>query len=142
MSAAQYSPDSLEALLRNLSIAEDEPDHEEILKHANNVLRTAKGNHRALHTKIVALLNLDRHEDALRLLNSNDGRQIADLSAIERAYCLYKVGKLEEAAELTARAKVNGRKGRGLKHIAAQVVGRSASITALKPVLMLYSTTG
>lgn len=122
MPASQFSPDSLESLLKNLAITDDGPDHEEILKHANNVLKSSKGHPRALHTKVVALLNLDRHEDALRVFTSPDGQKIAEVAVLERAYCLYKVGKLQEAVEL---AQKGGQNSRGLKHIAAQAVSLS-----------------
>ncbi|KAF8533156.1 hypothetical protein BDD12DRAFT_919352 [Trichophaea hybrida] len=120
MSAKLYTPDSLESLLKKLSLTDDGPDHEEILKHANNVLKSSKGNTHALHTKVVALLNLDRHEDALRVFTSNEGQKIADVAVLERAYCLYKVGKLQEAVELSQTAAASDQSARALKHIAAQ----------------------
>jgi signal recognition particle subunit SRP72 len=128
MSATQYSPDSLEYLLRNLSLSDNSPDHEEILRHANSVLKSSKGNPRALHTKVVALLNLDRHEDALKVFTSPEGQKIADVAVLERAYCLYKVGKLQEAVELAQKAQVDAQTARALKHIAAQAVSHLASV--------------
>jgi signal recognition particle subunit SRP72 len=122
MSTPPYSVDSLESLLRSLSLSEDTPDHHEILKHANNVLKSSKENPRALHTKVVALLNLDHHEDALKILNSVEGRQLEGIAAIEKAYCLYKVGKLQEAVELTNIPVTSRQSERALKHIAAQAV--------------------
>ena len=122
MSAAPYTPDSLESLLKNLSLSEDAPDHEEILKHANNVLKSSKGNPRALHTKIVALLNLDRHEDALRVFTSSDGKKVLDIAVLEHAYCLYKVGKLQDALDLSQKIPADNPNARALKHIAAQTV--------------------
>jgi len=129
MSATQYTPDSLESLLKKLSLTDDDPDHEEILKHANNVLKSSKGNTHALHTKVVALLNLDRHEDALRVFTSNEGQKIADIAVLERAYCLYKVGKLHEAVELSQTAATNDLNGRALKHITAQAVSLSPNLS-------------
>jgi signal recognition particle subunit SRP72 len=127
MSAIQYSPDSLESLLKNLSLTDNGPDHEEILRHANSVLKSAKGNPRALHTKVVALLNLDRHQDALKVFTSPEGRTIAEVAVLERAYCLYKVGKLQEAVELAQKAQVDAQTARALKHIAAQAVSTSCT---------------
>ena len=120
--SAQYTPDSLESLLKKLSLTDDTPDHVEILKHADKVLKSAKGNPRALHIKVVALLNLDRHEDALRALSSPEGQKIAVTTVLERAYCLYKVGKLQEAVDLAKKAGVEGKNVRALKHVAAQAV--------------------
>lgn len=119
MSAIKYSSDSLESLLKQLSLDDENADHEEILKHANHVLKSSKGNLRALHTRVVALLNLDRHDDALLVFNSPDGDKIKDAAVLEYAYCLYKCGKLQEAVELAQKA---GLQGRALKHIAAQAV--------------------
>jgi signal recognition particle subunit SRP72 len=121
----QYSPDSLESLLKDLSLSDDGPDHEQILRHANSVLKSAKGNPRALHTKVVALLNLDRHDDALKVFAGADGQKIADVAVLERAYCLYKVGQLQEAVELAQKAEVDAQNARALKHITAQAVSSS-----------------
>jgi signal recognition particle subunit SRP72 len=121
MSAAQYTPETLEALLSSLTKTAD-PSHEEILKHANHVLKTSKGNTLALHTKAVAYLHLDRHEDALKLFESADGKKLAGVADLEHAYCLYKVGKLEEAVALAKKAG-EGEHGRAFNHISAQAVG-------------------
>ena len=123
MSAAKYTPESLESLLNSLSQTEAEPDHTEILKHANNVIKTSKGDPRALHTKAVALLRLDRHEDALKLFEGPEGKKLAGIADLEHAYCLYKVGKLQEAVELAKGASTSGTSSRALKHISAQAVG-------------------
>ena len=142
MSASQFSPDSLESLLKKLSLSDDGPDHEEVLKHANNVLKSSKGSPRALHTKVVALLNLDRHEDALRVFSSSEGKKIAEAAVLERAYCLYKVGKLQEAVDVAQKAAVVGQKARALNHVAAQAVSPSAlSLPAIITNAQFVSTT-
>jgi len=105
---------TLAALLRGSTIE----DHEEVLKAANAVLKTSKTPD-ALHTRVVALLKLDRFEDALRSLDDG-GDKLAERCSLEKAYALYKTGKLEEAAAL-----VQGKEGRGLKHVSAQVAYRA-----------------
>lgn len=105
---------SLTALLRGTTI----DDHEEVLKAANAVLKSSKGDQDALHTKVVALLKLDRFEDALRALDDG-GDKLAERCVLEKSYALYKTGKLEEAEKL-----VEGAQKRGLKHVAAQVAYR------------------
>lgn len=119
---AQYTPASLESLLQNLTIASaDEPDHEQILEHCDKVLSAAGAHPRALHTKIVALLNLDRYDDAWRVFESN-GHAVGN-ATLEKAYCLYKLGRLEEAQEIAKRAAdVGDRNRRGLRHVEAQAV--------------------
>ncbi|KAI5817418.1 signal recognition particle protein [Pyronema omphalodes] len=133
MAAAQYTPESLDTLLQQLSLSEDAaPNHEEILKHANNVLKKSKGNPRALHTKVVALLNLDRHEDAFKVLASQEGQAIADIAILERAYCLWKLGKPQEAVDWVKKAPTSSR---GLKHITAQAYYRLENFEEVSKIL-------
>ncbi|KAG9246986.1 hypothetical protein BJ878DRAFT_455201 [Calycina marina] len=105
---------TLTSLLRGSTIE----DHEEVLKAANAVLKTSK-TPEAYQTRVVALLKLDRFDDALRALDDG-GNKLAERCVLEKAYALYKTGKLEEAEGL-----VEGREGRGLKHVAAQVAYRA-----------------
>lgn len=122
--ASQYTPASLESLLKNLTISDEEVDHEEILKHCNNVLNSTKGHPRALHTKIVALLSLDRYDDAIRVFESADGQAIVGTATLERAYCLYKLGRIQEAEDVArSGADSEDRNKRGLRHVEAQAVG-------------------
>lgn len=106
---------TLTALLRNSSIE----DHDEVLKACNAVLKSSKGNADALRTRTIALLKLDRFEDALRALDEG-GDKLAEQCTLEKAYALYKTGKLDEA-EKTCQSSND----RGLKHVAAQVAYRS-----------------
>lgn len=106
---------TLTSLLKGATIE----DHEEVLKAVNAVLRTSKNNPDALHTRVVALLKLDRFHDALRALDDG-GDKLAERCALEKAYALYKTGQLDEAEKL---ARKGGR--RGLKHVAAQVAYRA-----------------
>jgi signal recognition particle subunit SRP72 len=94
-------------------------DHDEVLKAANAVLKSSKNNPDALHTRVVALLKLDRFSDALRALDDG-GDKLAERCTFEKAYALYKTGELEEAYNL---AQKGGK--RGLKHVAAQVAYRA-----------------
>ncbi|KAI5800011.1 hypothetical protein EDC01DRAFT_613135 [Geopyxis carbonaria] len=123
MSANQSSPDSLESLLREISLADDEVDHEKVLKQANQSLKASKGDITALQTKIVALLHLDRHEDALRVFKSNAGKPLEETAQLELAYCVYKTGDLKRAIELAEKA-LPGKSSRAFKHIAAQAYYR------------------
>jgi signal recognition particle subunit SRP72 len=106
---------TLSSLLRSASI----DDHDEVLKAANAVLKTSKNNPEALHTRVVALLKLDRFDDALRALDDG-GDNLAERCTLEKAYALYKTGQLAEAEKLA-----QGQDKRGLKHIAAQVAYRA-----------------
>lgn len=106
---------TLTSLLRGSTIE----DHEEVLKAANAVLKASKNNPDALHTRVVALLKLDRFHDALRALDDG-GDRLAERCVLEKAYALYKTGQLAEAEKL-----VQGSDKRGLKHVAAQVSYRA-----------------
>src|SRR6187402_2571146 len=99
---------TLSSLLRGSTIE----DH-------NEVLKTSKSSLDALHTRVVALLKLDRFNDALRALDDG-GDRLAERCVLEKAYALYKTGQLTEAERLA-----QGATKRGLKHVAAQVAYRA-----------------
>ena len=123
-----YTPATLSALLRDLSVSSDVPKHTEILKHANNVLKTNKSHSEALHTKVVALLHLDRFDDVVKTLTQTPLEQ----AKFELAYALYKSGKWEAAEEVAREAQkvreVREKVRRGLAHVEAQAVRFITSI--------------
>ncbi|KAL7922093.1 hypothetical protein ACQKWADRAFT_293430 [Trichoderma austrokoningii] len=108
---------ALSALLR----AADIDDHEQILDAANAALKADRNDHDAEHTKVVALLKLDRFDDALRLI-SGGGIKLQAVCLLEEAYALYKTGKLNEAHDLL---ETRGLEKRSLQHVAAQVAYRA-----------------
>jgi signal recognition particle subunit SRP72 len=103
---------TLSSLLKQSSIT----DHDEVLRACNASLKNSKTDLEALHAKVVALLKLDRYDDALRVLDEG-GEEIKKKAALERAYALYKVGRLEEAEKV-----VKNVSSRGGKHVEAQTV--------------------
>ena len=104
---------SLSALLERSSIG----DHEEVLKACDVSLKQSKGDIELKHFKCVALLKLDRYEDAIRVFNES-GDQLMKRAAVERAYALYKVGELSEARKV-AKSIIDDR---GARHVEAQAV--------------------
>jgi signal recognition particle subunit SRP72 len=108
---------NLSSLLNSTGI----DDHEEILKQANADLKKDKYNQDALHIRVVALLKLDRFEDALRALDDG-GHKLAERCILEKAYALYKTGQLDEAAKIVEGSDT---KSRGIRHVAAQVAYRA-----------------
>ncbi|KKF96127.1 Signal recognition particle subunit SRP72 [Ceratocystis platani] len=74
-------------------------DHEAILDAANASLKTSKNDTFANHTRIVALLKLDRFEDVLRTV-SGLGENIKSQFSLETAYAMYKLGQLDDAAQV------------------------------------------
>lgn len=113
---------SLSALLQQSSIE----DHDEVLKACNAALKTSKSDPELLHVRFVALLKLDRYEDALRILEE-DGDKLKERAKIERAYALYKTGQLEEAKNLANGVAAS----RAARHIEAQAVSPFRTIAKL-----------
>jgi signal recognition particle subunit SRP72 len=109
------------AILSSLLSSSTIDDHEERLKQANDDLKRDKINHDALHSKVVALIKLDRFEDALKALDDG-GDKLGTRCALEKSYALYKTGQLEEAAKVVGESSEDSR---GLKHVTAQVAYRS-----------------
>ena len=110
---AMSASGSLTALLRQSTLL----DHEDVLKAANAVLKKSKNDWDAQHVKAVALLKLDRYEDAVKFLDDVE-EDTKNKLVLEKAYALYKLGKWEEAENLACR----GSSKRALKHVEAQAV--------------------
>ncbi|KAI9780084.1 MAG: Signal recognition particle core component [Geoglossum umbratile] len=95
-------------------------DHAEVLRAADAVLKESRTDAEALHVKVVALLWLDRYEDALGVLEEG-GDRLKAKAALEWAYALYKVGRYTDAEGVVRKA---GGKSRGLSHMGAQTCYR------------------
>ncbi|KAF2720817.1 hypothetical protein K431DRAFT_285510 [Polychaeton citri CBS 116435] len=103
---------SLTSLLKQTDIN----DHEEVLKSANAVLKSSKSDISAQQAKVVALLKLDRYEDAVRTFETSGG-QLKKQAQLEYAYALYKTGKAQEAADTIGATSIQDR---GSAHLEAQ----------------------
>jgi len=106
---------SLSSLLTQSSI----DDHEQLLHAADATLKSSKNDLEAQHVKIVALLKLDRFQDALAILQ-NGGDQLKDRARLEWAYALYKAGKPAKAVEVAREGRT-----RAMRHVQAQAVWTS-----------------
>ena len=104
---------ALSALLQKSTI--DDP--EESLKECNAALKNSKNDSDLLHFRVVALLKLERYEDALQALKDNQ-QLLKDRVCFEKAYALYKLGNFEEAKE-TVREHPGEKRA---KHLEAQAV--------------------
>lgn len=105
---------SLSTLLAQASL----DDHNEILQAANADIKKSKTNLDAHHARAVALLHLDRFDDAVKVFEEVKGLQ--EKARFEYAYALYKTGNAVQAVEL---AEAAGNKAdRGMKHVLAQAV--------------------
>jgi signal recognition particle subunit SRP72 len=103
---------SLSALLAQASLEDDD----EILKAANAAIKKSKADIDAHHAKAIALLKLDRYEDALKIFH--DVPKLQEKAHFEYAYALYKSGEAASAVEV-AQADTSSR---ALKHVLAQAV--------------------
>lgn len=103
----------LSALLQRTTVT----DHEEVLQACNASLKVSRNDFETQHIKFVALLKLDRYDDALRVLEES-GDKLKERTGVERAYALYRMGELEKAKD-AARGIMHGR---GAKHVEAQAV--------------------
>ncbi|KAI0377405.1 hypothetical protein F5Y04DRAFT_177129 [Hypomontagnella monticulosa] len=111
---------TLTSLLRSSSIQ----DHDEILKAANAAIKASKHDIQAQRTRVVALLKLDRFDDALRAIaEGGDGLETECL--FEKSYALYKSGQLEDAEKTLAAASAPSRSSRAFRHLTAQVAYRA-----------------
>ncbi|KAK9240966.1 hypothetical protein V1525DRAFT_352179 [Lipomyces kononenkoae] len=114
---------SLPELLEQLSVHEQNDEHTKVVDLANRLLNHNSNDIRAKKAKQVALIKLDRYAEALKVFGE-DGLNPWEL-ALERAYCLYKLGKLESAKDVTDSAIMSGESSatqqRGLLHLKAQI---------------------
>lgn len=107
-------------------------DHAEALSLADAALSSLKAGSpdhlNAQHTKVVALLRLERYDDALRVI-ADGGDALASRCLLENGYALYKTGALEDAFALLGGEEAGNnsqdtRQERARRHIAAQVAYR------------------
>ncbi|KAF3924938.1 hypothetical protein ABW21_db0208823 [Orbilia brochopaga] len=109
------TPASLAVLLKSLSL-EDAQDHEEILRTANNILKS-NSDLQTLKTRIVALIKLERYDEAIKSIEQAGSSAGLEL---EHAYCLYKQGDLDKALSISPDGTSTERRQRALKHLHAQ----------------------
>ncbi|KAL0263158.1 Signal recognition particle subunit SRP72 [Diplodia seriata] len=131
---AASTGNSLAALLSQTHL----DDHDEILKAANAQLAKSKSDVDAQHVRAVALLKLDRFDDALRQIEQG-GDALKKRVPLEHAYALYKTGKLADAEQVAASAATsNG--GRGAQHVLAQATYRGENFARAADVYKELAT--
>jgi signal recognition particle subunit SRP72 len=107
---------SLSALLQKTTL----DDHAEVLKLCNAALKKSKGDTEAQQVKAVALLKLDRYDEALHHFKES-GAELKEKAPMEYAYTLYKTGNLDDAAKIASSVG----ESRGAKHVEAQATYRA-----------------
>lgn len=111
---------NLTSLLRASTIQ----DHDEILKAANAAIKASKNDTEAQKTRVIALLKLDRFDDALRAI-AEGGDELEKEYVFEKSYALYKSGQLDDAAKTLETASSSSKSSRPFRHLAAQVAYRA-----------------
>lgn len=111
MVAMANAVSNLSSLLAKTSLG----NHDDILKAANESLKKNKADVQAQHARAVALLKLDRYDDALKAFEEG-GQPLQQAGQLEYAYSLYKCGKLDQAAIVAG----IGSSRTSLKHVEAQ----------------------
>ncbi|CAM9427818.1 unnamed protein product [Laminaria digitata] len=98
-------------------------DFEKAIQLCNTIRSKSPDDLDAIRTKCLCLINQDKYEKALQ---SSSGKHKAVLSP-ERAYCLFRLGRLEEALEVArgGRSSVDGgKRASALRHLEAQALYR------------------
>ncbi|KAK6358345.1 Signal recognition particle core component [Orbilia blumenaviensis] len=128
------TPASLSVLLQTLSL-DDNNSHEEFLRQANNILKSSSDPD-TLRTRIVALIKLERYDEAIKSIEQSGAAGLA----LEHAYCLYKLGDLKGALEISIDKVETERRQRALKHLHAQAQYRAEDFQAATAIYEELST--
>ena len=86
--------------IRAQLVRDGDVDHQEIIKLCNAALKGAKKSPEVTQCKIIALLKLDRFDEAVKLYEAS-GSDLKQTAQLEYAYALYKSGQLEMARDAT-----------------------------------------
>lgn len=97
------------------------------LNFSSAVLTSAKGDKDALKAKLYANIMLGRNDDALQLIQSQ--KSIAADVVFEKAYCLFRTGRLDAALEL-----LQGAEDEGSLHLSAIIHMRQRHTQAASAV--------
>ncbi|TGJ84326.1 hypothetical protein E0Z10_g4440 [Xylaria hypoxylon] len=114
------------ATLASLLRASTIQDHDEVLKLANAAIKASKTDIDAQHTRVIALLKLDRFDDALRAI-AEGGHALESKCILEKAYALYKTGHLQDARDTAEKATSAQADSRPFRHLRAQIAYRAES---------------
>ncbi|CAG8762271.1 16660_t:CDS:10, partial [Dentiscutata erythropus] len=93
-------------------------EYAKALKSIDKVLNLSPNDFDALHCKVIIFLKLGKYQNALDLVTKSFSE---DQLPLERVYCLYRLNKFSEGAELLRKYRTAGNNDSGLRHLEAQV---------------------
>jgi len=88
----------LEPLFKELDNFARGNEYESAIGTCDKILKISPNDFDALHCKIVALIQLSKFDDALKLVTNN--AELSQKLTFERAYCLYRTKQFQEALGL------------------------------------------
>ncbi|XP_078455184.1 signal recognition particle subunit SRP72 isoform X2 [Lampetra planeri] len=91
------------------------------LRILNKILQDSKEDVTALHCKVVCLIQQGNFKEALHLINNNSKLLTADVIAFEKAYCEYRLNRIDGALKTIESASQQTNK---LKELLGQVLYR------------------
>ncbi|CAG8673132.1 42312_t:CDS:10 [Gigaspora margarita] len=93
-------------------------EYAKALKSIDKILNLNPNDFDALHCKVIIFLKLGKYQNALDLVMKNFSE---DQLPLERVYCLYRLNKFSEGAELLRKYRTAGNNDSGLRHLEAQM---------------------
>ncbi|XP_073448108.1 signal recognition particle subunit SRP72 [Aquarana catesbeiana] len=96
-SGAAAGSGALASLWSDVNKAGQNGDFTRALKSINKILQVAKDDVKALHCKVVCLIQNGSFKEALTVINNNTKVLTSDIIAFEKAYCEYRLNKIENA---------------------------------------------
>ncbi|OAE21173.1 hypothetical protein AXG93_4012s1030 [Marchantia polymorpha subsp. ruderalis] len=94
---------SLDDLFKSLDRHVKNNDYKQVLKLTDDILKLSQGDKDAVECKVVALIQLDEFDQALSVIESAPGLDLV----FQKAYCLYKRNRLQEALAALQNAEKN-----------------------------------
>lgn len=120
-SGGAASSTALPSLWSDVNKAGQNGDFTRALKSINRILQVAKDDVKALHCKVVCLIQNGSFKEALTVINNNSKVLTSDVIAFEKAYCEYRLNKIENALKTIENAPQKTDK---LKELQGQVLYR------------------
>ncbi|XP_053321794.1 signal recognition particle subunit SRP72 [Spea bombifrons] len=112
---------SLASLWGEVNKSGQNGDFARALKSLNKILQVAKDDLTALHCKVVCLIQSGSFKEALSVIHSNSKVLTSDVIAFEKAYCEYRLNRIENALKTIEGASEKTDK---LKELHGQVLYR------------------